>query len=171
LLFLKGQNRFLPAGRGRCCHCLSATVFFLKVRTGFSCRARPQLPLPHRQGCYFKRSEPVLPAGRGRCCHCLTAKVVFLRDQNRFLPAGRGRSCHRLTAKGRPEEVRTGLYLPGAAALPPPHRQGCFLISQNRFLPAGCGRCCHRLSTKGRPEEVTSLHQQHVNADNVSRHF
>jgi hypothetical protein len=71
----------------------------------------------------------------------------FLKGQNRFLPAGRGRSCHRLTVKV------------------------VFLRGQNRFLPAGRGRSCHRLTTKGRPEEVTSLLQQHVNADNISRHF
>jgi hypothetical protein len=94
-----------------------------EVRTGFfTCRARTQLPLPHRQGFFLKGQNRFLPSGRGRCCLCLTTKVVFLRGQNQFLPAGRS-------------------------------------------------RCCHRFTAKGRPEEVTSLFQQHVNADNVSRHF
>jgi hypothetical protein len=53
VVFLRGQNRFLPAGRRRSCHCLTAKVVFSKrSEPVFTCR-RPQLPPPHPPWLFF----------------------------------------------------------------------------------------------------------------------
>jgi hypothetical protein len=91
--------------------------FFWEVRTGFYLpgAAAAATASPAKVVFYWGQNR-FLPAGRGRCCYWLTAKVVFLRGQNRFLPVGWSRSCHCLAAKVFLSEVKTGFYLPGAAA-------------------------------------------------------